>query len=83
MGDQANVASLGCFCRAMVEEYPHPEEDGLISFPVLMGFDYNCQPGGAATQLETSSVCARARITTSASRPCSHPSQANTQAADS
>jgi hypothetical protein len=34
MGDQANVASLGCFYRAMVEEYPHPEKDGLIAFTV-------------------------------------------------
>jgi hypothetical protein len=31
-----NIVLLGFICWALVEQYPHPEEDGLIAFTVLM-----------------------------------------------
>lgn len=31
-----NIALLGFTCWAFVDQYPHPEEDGLIAFIVLM-----------------------------------------------
>lgn len=31
-----NVILLGFTCWAFVDQYPHPEEDGLIAFTVLM-----------------------------------------------
>jgi hypothetical protein len=31
-----NVVFLGFVCWALVDQYPHPEEDGVIAFTVLM-----------------------------------------------
>ncbi len=32
----ANIVLLGGICWALVEQYPHPEEEGFIAFVVLM-----------------------------------------------
>jgi hypothetical protein len=32
----ANIVFLGFVCWAFADQYPHPEEDGLLAFVVLM-----------------------------------------------
>jgi hypothetical protein len=31
-----NIVFFGFVCWALVDQYPHPEEDGVIAFAVLM-----------------------------------------------